>query len=98
MSINFRCHGGVKRARGAKKKDDEEENTKEDVFEYIETQFISQEFPMRELSKVAPIANIVGSIEGTLKVMLTYAKLRDGTVAIYVSRCVGEDSECVGRP
>jgi hypothetical protein len=73
VSINFRCHGGGKRARGAKKKDDEEEKTKEDVIEYIEKQFISQEFPMRELSKVAPIANIVGSIEGTLKVMLTDA-------------------------
>ena len=42
MSINFRGHGGGKRARGAKKKDDEEEHIKEDVIEYIEKEPHSQ--------------------------------------------------------
>jgi hypothetical protein len=71
VSINCRLRGGGKRARGAKKKDDQEDKTKEDVIEGIEKEFMSQEFPRKELSKDVPIASIIGYIEGTLKVIQT---------------------------
>ena len=35
VSINFRAHGGGKRARGAKKKDDEVEQSRDDIIDDI---------------------------------------------------------------